>query len=480
VKKYKDFLRGLARRPGGRFLRVLGTALACASQTTGLAFVVVRPTDQTLPAVASNGNDYLVAWGDLTGSPRYASSIFATRISSSGVVIDPAFIGPLILYHFSSPFSAVTPSAASNGRDYLLAWKDSEFAGEYSFDGISGAIVTHDGIATNVFGIWGTDAFPHPSSPAVASCGDNYLVAWGNPAWGISPAYGIRGRLATSSGALDLDSAISPVGDSPKIAGGSTNFFVVWQAGGDVFGAIVNTNGAVSGRIPISTGPWEEAAPSVAYANDEFFVVWEDNRNDVNTSFDIYGARVSTAGVLLDTNGIPISTQPSFEGNPNVASDGSGFLVVWLDQDLTTGAAKLFGTHVSDAGAVLDSNRTAIASLAGSETSPAVACNGTNYLVVWSDTNGVTGQNIFGAQVGTFVPGLRLSGISLDTNGVALSWNAIAGKTYRVQSTTDLSSSGWADIPGDVVATNNVASKVDDAGANFPQRFYRVILLPSP
>ena len=463
---------------------MLGTVLACASQTTGLAFVVVRQTDQTLPAVASNGNDYLVAWDDLA---RYTSSIFATRISSSGVVIDPAFIGPFSIYNYAS----FTPSAASNGRDYLLVWKNYGFAGEDNFYEIGGAIVTHDGIATNAFDIGGSDPTffvpTYPSLPTVASCGDNYLVAWEGPVSYLSPSgtystsYGIRGRLVTSSGALDGGFTICPVGDSPKIAGGSTNFFVVWQAGGDVFGAIADTNGAVSGPIPISTGPWEEAAPSVAYANGEFFVVWEDNRNDANTSFDIYGARVSTTGVLLDTNGIPISTQPSFEGNPSVASDGSGFLVVWLDQDLTSEAASLFGSHVSNAGAVLDSNRIAIASLVGSETSPAVACNGTNYLVVWSDTNGVTGQNIFGGQVGTFVPGLRLSGISLGTNGVTtLSWNAIAGQTFRVQSTTDLGSSGWADIPGDVVATNTVASKVDNAGANFPRRFYRVILLPSP
>ena len=65
-------------------------------------------------------------------------------------------------------------------------------------------------------------------------------------------------------------------------------------------------------------------------------------------------------------------------------------------------------------------------------------------------------------------------------NGVAVvTWNAVAGQTYRVQYKNSLSDSTWTDLPPDVTATGPTASKTDNVGAQ-PQRFYRVLLVQTP
>ena len=46
-----------------------------------------------------------------------------------------------------------------------------------------------------------------------------------------------------------------------------------------------------------------------------------------------------------------------------------------------------------------------------------------------------------------------------------------------MQYKSDVTDSGWADLPGDVNATSSLAIKTDSAVSN-AQRYYRVLLLP--
>jgi hypothetical protein len=63
-------------------------------------------------------------------------------------------------------------------------------------------------------------------------------------------------------------------------------------------------------------------------------------------------------------------------------------------------------------------------------------------------------------------------------NGISLNWNAIAGLTYRVQFKNNLTDADWSDLPGDIIASNNVALKLDSAAITNTTRFYRIIALP--
>jgi VCBS repeat-containing protein len=60
------------------------------------------------------------------------------------------------------------------------------------------------------------------------------------------------------------------------------------------------------------------------------------------------------------------------------------------------------------------------------------------------------------------------------SNGVAtITWSAIVGDTYRLQSKDDLSDSNWTDIVPDILATNSSASATNPVGTS-QTRFFRV------
>jgi len=65
------------------------------------------------------------------------------------------------------------------------------------------------------------------------------------------------------------------------------------------------------------------------------------------------------------------------------------------------------------------------------------------------------------------------------TNGaVTLTWSAVAGQTYQLQYSTDLTQSNWTDLGKLIFPTNGVVTTTDSNAAAFPQLFYRVVLFP--
>jgi outer membrane protein assembly factor BamB len=61
---------------------------------------------------------------------------------------------------------------------------------------------------------------------------------------------------------------------------------------------------------------------------------------------------------------------------------------------------------------------------------------------------------------------------------VTITWRAQPGSKYRVQTKPSLTGEAWSNLPGDVTATGETATKDDSPGNGVPQNFYRVMLLP--
>ena len=83
--------------------------------------------------------------------------------------------------------------------------------------------------------------------------------------------------------------------------------------------------------IAISTASDDQISPALAFDGTNYLVVWEDHRNYAIDRYpDIYGARVSPNGVVLDSEGIRISTASSFQKSPAVAFNGINYLACFI------------------------------------------------------------------------------------------------------------------------------------------------------
>lgn len=292
---------------------------------------VPRAGDQSQSAVASHGNGYFVVWRD-----AYRRGIFGSRVSAAGEILDPAGIG------------------ISSGED---------------------------------------------ANPAIAWDGTNYFVAWSRSDHTRAPI-GVFGTRVTPEGRV-LDAggfAIATGGrqGSPAVAFNGTHHLVVWSdwrdgSGSDVYAARVDPAGRVldPDSIQISAAPRDQADPAVASDGGDFLIGWSDSRNDTPPrdgepwapSHDIFAARVSAGGQVLDGDGFLVSAAPGWQGQPAIAWDGSRYLAVWADSR-NADNRDVFGARVTPAG-VVEGPELAIASSPDHDSSPNVAPGGTGAFVVW-------------------------------------------------------------------------------------------------
>lgn len=130
------------------------------------------------------------------------------------------------------------------------------------------------------------------------------------------------------------------------------------------------------------------AFPAVASDGTGYLVVWEDERNSEDS--DIWGTRLDAAGAIVDSLGIEIAAGPGRQAAPTVAFDGTRYVVAWQDFKVRNGTiADLGAATVTPAGAV--SPLASIASTTTSKTDPALAAAGGTALLVWHEGGDVNG-----------------------------------------------------------------------------------------
>jgi hypothetical protein len=144
-----------------------------------------------------------------------------------------------------------------------------------------------------------------------------------------------------------------------------------------VFGSAWELQGAAGGDSTATfPAPREQRWPALAFDGTNFLVTWADHRAG-SWNWDVYGTRVSQDGVVLDPSGIAISTAPHQQRVPDVAFDGSNYLVVWDDARAAPGV-DVYGARVSSAGSVLDPSGIAITTAPQIQGGPALEFDGTN------------------------------------------------------------------------------------------------------
>jgi len=370
---------------------------------------------QRLPSVSFGGTDFIIIWYDRRDGSN--NDIFGARVNHSGVVQDPSGI------HISNIDAQQTsPAVISYSGQWLVVWKDNR-NGNYA--DIYGSRISASGTVTDEDGILISASAQMQGKPAAAFDGTNYLVVWQEDRGG-GPPFDIYGMRITPGGYyLDTDpipiSTVSGSQEYPAVAFDNDSIYlVVWQddrsgsGGDDIFGARVTTSGNVLDPpgIAISTATGRQRFPSVAFDGTNFLAVWADERGGSSVD-DIYGTLVQRNGNVISPSGIAIADDANWQRNPSVAFDGTNYLVVWGDYGSGTWDEDIYGVRVNQSGYPVDASSFAISTAANGQWFPVVDFDGTNYLVVWFDRRISNSDDIFGTRVSP-------TGTILDASGTAI------------------------------------------------------------
>src|SRR2546426_7174859 len=221
--------------------------------------------------------------------------------------------------------------------------------------------------------------------------------------------------LSALASTLTAQAAIVPAPDDqeePSIVANGNGYFVVWadkrtysSTEYDIYGARISATGEVLDPtgIAICTDPGRQTSPRVAFDGEKYLVVWEDDRESTSAFqlYQIYGARVGTSGQVLDPNGFKITTNRVTRLGPAVVSNGQGFFVAWEDWQRTDGAiADVYGSPVSSDGVVANPDGIPLVMGAGWQVQPRIAFANGEYLMTYRD-NWFTGPDIWGIRVST-------------------------------------------------------------------------------
>ena len=274
----------------GQRVTPVGTAL---DGTSGFD-ITAKGSTVYAPAVASDGDGWLVAWA------VYYGGLQAARISAAGAVFGPFALRPPL-----TPAPA-NPAIAFGGGVYLVAWVEGS--------DVLAIRVMPDGTVIDGAPIPISTAAGDKTMGGVAFDGSRFLVVWGDPR---------RGDTAVNGPVLDVYAArVAPDGtlvDGPP----------------DTGGIIVNAFSGVS-----------KVDPAVTFDGSRFVITWwiDGFYGDVG----VFAARLTGDATLLD---VPVSGQGLAIANPvaygsrlvhPVAAPAAGAqtLVAWVDNIEVSGTTK--------------------------------------------------------------------------------------------------------------------------------------------
>ncbi len=200
-------------------------------------------------------------------------------------------------------------------------------------------------------------------------------------------------------------SRFGKTGSYPSLTWNGTNYLVVWKyfSGyrydeGDIYGARISPQGEVidPSGIPIrQTDADTEEFPSVGWNGSNYVVAWKS----VN-QHSILEARVTPEGEVLEPDGIDLGEGEYYnQKRPAVASDGTNTLVVWEHQ-IDADNWDICGRRLDSEGNILGPKQK-ISIGTNSQTNGSAAWNGENFLVVWQDLREGQYADLYGIRIDT-------------------------------------------------------------------------------
>lgn len=275
--------------------------------------------------IAWNGSVYMITFDTNASAPN----IYTVRMDADGVLLDaptPAMTG------FSPDIEAV-------GDIFLIA------ASRYGttpqvinavarrFDGTSGFAIDGDDLVLLNPGYVS-------AGPRVRSDGTRWIVTyhshWSHNSSQSDTVFNFVGPMGDFTTAMN-PATTSGGGGHPDVAFSGNEYLFVWRSN-----TLANANNFISGRLMHADGSFAPSAftiaeaagrqlsPTVSWDGAQFIVAWEDQREQAafyDARTDLYAARVSESGVVLDASSIPVKTAVHGVVEPAIVSRGGVSLV---------------------------------------------------------------------------------------------------------------------------------------------------------
>jgi large repetitive protein len=193
--------------------------------------------------------------------------------------------------------------------------------------------------------------------------------------------------------------------------------------------------------------------PRVARADTVMLVVWDVDPEDVPYQ-EMLAIRITAGGRRLDSVPVRLIRGAWDKGEPAVAFDGTNFLVVWADGREGNGVMHLRGTFVTPQGIVLDTLGFRICPGDSAQTEPDLCFGGSNYLCVWTDNRNY--PHTYGARI-------TPAGQVLDPSGIFLNMQFADHWCYQPAVASDGMNYlvGWFDDDYD----NIYGTRISDGGS---------------
>jgi hypothetical protein len=295
--------------------------------------------EQAEPAVATDGLDWLVVWIERRTS-RF--QIAGARVSGSGQVLDPTgfLISP-------GPGAQGGPAVAWDGEQYVVAWADARSTTTGS--DVMAARVLRDGGVRDPLGLSVVSAPDNQFAPTVAPLGMGTVVAWLDRRTTTGSAV-YAGRLARDGGRLDGSGFELPAGgfgnESVAAAGSDAGALIVWsrfvgttiaRAARVTPAGLVLDDAGISLDQPSNTvGP-----PAVTFDGRQYLAAWFSTTTLVGATGRLVAERVGLDGTRLDPLGVTLSGPTRPASMPTLTCAQRSCLGAWVGVDATQAGGRL-------------------------------------------------------------------------------------------------------------------------------------------
>ncbi|MEW6536814.1 MAG: DNRLRE domain-containing protein [Candidatus Auribacterota bacterium] len=439
-----------------------------------------KANDQIVAAIASNGSDYMVTWAsEFQDGDSYG--IFAQRLNSTGNKIGPEF-----QVNKTSAGNQYGSRIASDGESYLVLWSSKRSNGEYTLYGtlywwghglnpnasdsdndglddlweISNNLNPHsnntaqndddnDGLTNEEEYAQGTDPYnqdtdednltdneevtlygTNPNKPDTDNDGltdyDELFTYTTSPTDNDSDDDGLLDGeevLVYGTDPKDDDSDNDQLSDYtevteqfvpefmintstanaqkyPRIAADGNRFLVTWtslvtSSEYAYYGQFMNADGTYyNSEFLIDSYSFKSPLSAASCSNGQsYLVVYPDNDGD---TFDLYAQLMNTQGDSIMPKFLVNTYQDKNQLSPAVATDGSNYLVVWQSGYGQDGDQYgIYAQFVGADGTKRNDEFQVNTSTEGDQVNPAVTFNGKYYLVTWTQKN-TSGTEVMG------------------------------------------------------------------------------------